>query len=219
MAHMIDHAPRLNKRPPDPLSGPKVSVFRVTMLSLAVFLSFTIALIYSFKHLADHPNRPDASVISDMNMFSQYYRENGFPLTVNNQPFLIPAMDALSTMIEESGDDGADVEAQFEGWEGTRFYLVGQQERILVAHVNQATCQGVVDELGVPMLEESDPKKGLSRMISATQEFRLGCHRQLWEGSISPLYAALEFDTAPKNVATYMLYLALPNPSKNKQQI
>jgi hypothetical protein len=210
MSSMGDYAPKINARERAMKKKPKINVMRVVLLSMTFSLVFLLAVVIGVYKSNDH-TRPDASVLLDMKLFALFYEQYGAPLSEDGLPILIPAADAVSVMASHSVIGSDSVDAHFDDWNGSNIYVFGQKSRVLIAHVNQATCEGVLNELGLLMAEEESPLKGLERVVKSSQETPLGCHRQRWEGGVSNLYAALELDEEPDSVATYVLYLALPD--------
>jgi hypothetical protein len=210
MLNLGDYAPKINAHKRAIEKKPKISIMRVSLLSMIISLVFLSAAVMGVYNSNDH-TRPDASVLLDMKLFALFYEQHGAPLSKGGLPILIPAADAVSMMAIHSTIGSESVDTHFDSWSGSNIYVFGQKSRVLIAHINQATCEGLLSELGLLMTEENSPLKGLERIVKSAQKTPLGCHRQRWEGGISDLYAALELDEDASSVTTYVLYFALPD--------
>jgi hypothetical protein len=210
MQGMGDYAPKIDAHERAMKKKPKVNVMRIILVSLTFSLVLLLVGVVGIYNSNDH-TRLDASVLLDMKLFALFYEQHGAPLSQSGLPLLIPAADAVSMMARHSTIGSDSVDAHFDDWSGSNIYVFGQKSRILIAHINQATCEALLSEMGLLMEEEERPLKGLKRIVESAQENQLGCHRQRWEGGISDLYAALELDKDASSVATYVLYFALPD--------
>jgi hypothetical protein len=184
-------------------------IFSAVGVVLLAATSTVVSLVYQSNF---NPKVELASLQNDMSIFESIYQKRGSAISDNKYPFLLSAQDAIEIMYTRMITDGTD--EIVEQWQYTSMYIVGQEYRFMVAAVSEQACALVLEASGSALLHAEGSKEGLIKIAKSGRVDSFSCLKQGWEGGISQLYSAFNYNAPPGAIHTHLIFKRLPQTKK-----
>lgn len=140
----------------------------------------------------------------DIQPFLLLYAEQGGEIAQNSAPFLLTLNEAyylMGVLPDEVSHPQPIV-------------IIGGKHRFMVTQVTRAACQSIAKGR-IPLYDSSaDALSHIAKSGSGVGR----CLQARWPSGMSPLYAQLQYNTTPGNVASYLYYIRLPDPAPRARQ-